>query len=106
MAVLAKILIEDVPRVSLVLPDVPSDLDELVRRMVAKDPSERPRDAAEIATLLAAIDVDPSSDIGAPQASLTRSEQRIFGVVLAPPPGAPARPRRARWRRRSRRFKR
>jgi tetratricopeptide (TPR) repeat protein len=85
MAVLAKILIDDVPRVSLVLPDVPSDLDELVRRMVAKDPAERPRDAAEIASLLAAIDVEPSSEIGAPQPSLTRSEQRIFGIVLAPP---------------------
>jgi eukaryotic-like serine/threonine-protein kinase len=85
MAVLAKILIDDVPRVSLVLPDVPSDLDDLVRRMVAKDPAERPRDAAEIAALIAAIDVEPSSDIAAPQASLTRSEQRIFGVVLAPP---------------------
>ena len=89
MAVLAKILIDDVPRVSLVLPDVPSDLDDLVRRMVAKDPAERPRDAAEIASLLAAIDVDPSSDIGAPQPSLTRSEQRIFGVVLAPPAAGP-----------------
>jgi tetratricopeptide (TPR) repeat protein len=84
MAVLAKILIDDVPRVSLVLPDVPSDLDDLVRRMVSKDPAERPRDAAELAALLAAIDVDPSSDIAPPQASLTRSEQRIFGVVLAP----------------------
>ena len=84
MAVLAKILIDDVPRVSLVLPDVPSDLDELVRRMVAKNPAERPRDAAEIASVLARIDVDPSSDIAPPRASLTRSEQRNFGVVLAP----------------------
>ena len=88
MAVLAKILIDEVPRVSLVLPDVPSDLDDLVRRMVAKDPAERPRDAAEIAAVLAAIDVEPSSDIGAPQASLTRSEQRIFGVVLAAAAGS------------------
>ena len=72
------------------LPDVPSDLDDLVRRMVSKDPAERPRDAAEIASLLAAIDVEPSSDIGAPQPSLTRSEQRIYGIVLAPRAVPPA----------------
>ncbi|MET0592725.1 MAG: AAA family ATPase, partial [Polyangiaceae bacterium] len=85
MAVLAKILIDDVPRVSTVLPDVSPELDDLVWRMVAKDPAERPQDAAALASMLSSIDVDPSSDIAPPQASLTRSEQRMFGVVLAPP---------------------
>jgi len=85
MAVLAKILIDEVPRVSVVLPDVPSHLDDLVRRMVSKDPAERPSDAAALGSMLEALDVEPSSEIGAPRASLTRSEQRIFGVVLAPP---------------------
>jgi tetratricopeptide (TPR) repeat protein len=89
MAVLAKILIDEVPRVSLVLPDVPPLLDDLVLRMVAKDPAERPGDATELLALLAKIDVEPCSEIGAPQASLTRSEQRMFGVVLAAPGTGP-----------------
>jgi tetratricopeptide (TPR) repeat protein len=85
MAVLAKILIDEVPRVSTVLPDVPPSLDDLVRRMVAKDPADRPFDAAELAVRLGEIDVEPSSEIAPPVPSLTRSEQRTLGVVLIPP---------------------
>jgi tetratricopeptide (TPR) repeat protein len=84
MALLAKILLEDVPRVSDVLPDVPPDLDELLRRMVQKDPAERPRDASELLALLSGLD-ETSSEVSQPHPSLTRSEQRTLGVVLVPP---------------------
>jgi tetratricopeptide (TPR) repeat protein len=84
MALLAKILLDDVPRVSDLLPDVPADLDELVRRMVQKDPADRPRDASELLALLAGLD-ESTSEISQPHPSLTRSEQRTLGVVLIPP---------------------
>jgi serine/threonine protein kinase/tetratricopeptide (TPR) repeat protein len=84
MALLAKILLEDVPRVSDALPDVPPDLDELIRRMVQKDPAERPRDAAELLAMLEGLD-ETTSEVSQPHPSLTRSEQRTLGVVLVPP---------------------
>jgi tetratricopeptide (TPR) repeat protein len=84
MALLAKILLEDVPRVSDVLGDLPPDLDELIWRMVQKDPAARPRDAAELLSLLAGID-ETFSEVSQPHPSLTRSEQRTLGVVLIPP---------------------
>src|SRR5262249_25206847 len=65
MAVLAKILLENVPRISDVLGDMPPDLDELVRRMVSKDAAERPRDASELVALLAGLD-ETTSDVSQP----------------------------------------
>ncbi len=84
MAILAKILVDDVPRVSEILPDVPADLDGLVQRMVAKHREGRPRDASELVTLLAGLD-DRTPEITYAQPSLTRSEQRTLAVVLIPP---------------------
>jgi len=46
---------ERVPRVSSVIRDIPAELDELIYRATAGDPDERPRDAGEFHTLLAAI---------------------------------------------------
>ena len=57
MSVLAKILLEDAPRVSELRPDAPPALDLLVHRMVSKEPEKRPRDGAE----LAQIDLSRSS---------------------------------------------
>src|SRR5579859_3304554 len=69
MAVLAKILLDEVPRVSDLLPEVPSALDALVRRMVSKDREDRPRNAEEILPLLEEIDA-PRSMLREPMASL------------------------------------
>jgi serine/threonine-protein kinase len=46
---------ERVPRLSSILTDVPSELDELIYRATAGDPDERPRDAAEFHSLLSQI---------------------------------------------------
>ena len=46
---------ERVPRVSSVVSDFPSDLDDLIYRATAADPDERPRDASEFHSLLSAI---------------------------------------------------
>jgi serine/threonine-protein kinase len=46
---------ERVPRLSSILADIPSELDELIYRATAGDPDERPRDAAEFHSLLSQI---------------------------------------------------
>jgi hypothetical protein len=55
-AVLARVLLEDAPRVSMVRNDVSEALDTLVARMLSKRPIDRPRDAAELAFELAVLD--------------------------------------------------
>ncbi len=53
MAVLAKLLLQEAPRVRDHRPDVPEALDDLVARMMAKDPANRPSNATEIVQELA-----------------------------------------------------
>jgi len=112
MAVLAKLLLQETPRVRQRRPDVPAELDDLVARMMAKDPEERPASAEAVALELAQLDVGgwaaarrrsmptmavaPTERVvfdrledGAP-ASLTMSEQRFVTVVLAGDPDADA----------------
>jgi eukaryotic-like serine/threonine-protein kinase len=54
MAILAKVLFDDAPRVRDIRPEVPAELDALVARMLAKNAEERPRDGAAVAAALAA----------------------------------------------------
>ena len=86
MAMLAKIVFEDVPRASTLCAGLPPRLDALVARMLAKDPSARPADGTDAASQLAAL--------GGPEWSgrerentyrtaITRGEQRLLGVVLS-----------------------
>ena len=88
-ALLAKILLQDAPRVRELVPHVPPALDDLVARMLAKDPGERFADMP--AVLDAIADLGPVTDVGLEprrprvHAALTDSEQRIACVVLAGP---------------------
>ena len=102
MALLAKILFEEAPRVSDLRPEVSDRVDALVARMLAKDPEDRPRDgaavAAEIAALgEAAVVIGPTSEEPLRSSNrvvpaLTGGEQRLLSVVLlgAPNPGEAA----------------
>ena len=55
-AVLAKVLFEEVPPLGEVA-SVPRELEELVGRMLAKDPAPRPRDGEEIAHALEVLEI-------------------------------------------------
>ncbi|MCC6558265.1 MAG: protein kinase [Polyangiaceae bacterium] len=94
LALLAKILLEDAPRVREIAPEVPSSLQALVERMMAKDRAERPADAAAVALALDALaaagpsrgDAHAAAERAggaAPPSSLTRGEQRMLCVVMA-----------------------
>ncbi|HEX4512230.1 MAG TPA: AAA family ATPase, partial [Polyangiaceae bacterium] len=98
VAVLAKVLMQDIPRLSDVVSDVPAQIDELLARMLAKDPAERPENgAAALREIETALDqVTPSArdvalrrvDSG-PPVTLSESEAYIASVVLASPGVAP-----------------
>jgi eukaryotic-like serine/threonine-protein kinase len=99
-ALLAKILLQDAPRLRDIVPAMPRPLDDVVARMLAKDPSNRLVDARAVIFELDAL--LPLPDAGAvtaevrrPAAALTASEQRIACVVVAGPSTTGER----RWRR-------
>jgi tetratricopeptide (TPR) repeat protein len=87
MAVLAKILIDEPPRVRAVCPDAAVALDELVARMLAKEPAARPADAAQLAAEIeaSAEALTSASAERAPQPptiGVSREEQRMVSIVL------------------------
>jgi tetratricopeptide (TPR) repeat protein len=94
MAVLAKILVEDAPRVRELRPDVPEALDRLIQRMVAKEPKLRPRDGAQLAKWLGNLPVRRRSSRRQPLPSITTTERRVVSVLVVVLPSPAERPTR------------
>jgi hypothetical protein len=104
LSVLTKVLLEEAAPPRALRSAVPPALDDLVRRMMAKDPHQRPPSAAAVAAALAAIAPADEGVEAAPApgsasiAGLTRGEQRVSAVLLigadpeAPPPGDETQP--------------
>jgi len=93
MAVLAKILFEETPRLREVRPEVSEALDSVVAQMMAKERTMRPASAAEaIALLRTTLGAGPSEDgvhsltEGPAASTLTRMERRFCSVIAALPP--------------------
>ncbi|MEZ4299207.1 MAG: protein kinase [Polyangiaceae bacterium] len=63
MVVLAKIILGQTPRVRAVRPAVPASLDDLVASMLAKDPTERPKDGKHVAAAIRAIEATVQGDV-------------------------------------------
>jgi tetratricopeptide (TPR) repeat protein len=88
MAVLAKILLEETPRLRDARPDLPDALDRLLTRALAKQPEVRPRDGMLFALELGEMQQSGRIDRGErppesePAAALTGTEQRLLCVVL------------------------
>lgn len=93
-AILAKILFEDAPRVSLLRPEVPPALDRLIQRMLSRRPAERPDDASAIVSELSDIErgAGRMASLQVPAttqpAVLTSREQQVLCVLLAGRPDA------------------
>jgi tetratricopeptide (TPR) repeat protein len=107
MAVLAKLLLQDPPRLADLRPGIAEPLDALVSRMLSRDPEKRPQSLREVVeaidviaatcTLRPAVESVPaptlaSDDGGMPaemplsersQQALTRKEQRLVTLVFA-----------------------
>jgi tetratricopeptide (TPR) repeat protein len=101
LAVLAKTVLEESPRVSDFRLDVPPDLDDLVARLLAKDKAHRPADGHAVATELAGLGgvrVSAPAPVAAPSGSLTEGERRVLSVVIAGGAGRGVKPTTARER--------
>jgi eukaryotic-like serine/threonine-protein kinase len=86
MAVLAKILLEDAPRVRELRSEVPPGLDSLIASMLSKDPKERPADAATVVRALSSLGANEGSDakrLSVHPSAITGGERRLLSVVLA-----------------------
>jgi tetratricopeptide (TPR) repeat protein len=90
LAVLAKIILEEAPRVAEHRPDLPAEIDALVARTLARRPEDRPRDGTQLANELAAVGrIDAHRPtIASPSTSLTGTERRLMCVVLIGQPVA------------------
>lgn len=93
MALLAKVLLEDAPDVRALVPTIPDGVAEVVARMLAKIPSERPADGVVAAEALAEVrfgDTERAPDVRAKPTGghemLTGTERRLVSVIVAKVP--------------------
>ncbi len=101
-ALLAKILLQEAPRLRDVVPGMPKPLDDLLARMLAKDPHRRMVDAEAVIAAIDALppleEIDPatagSETRRRARPAITASERRIACVVIA----GPSRTAERRWR--------
>ena len=86
-AVLAKILLEPPPRVTSVQPGIPPELDDLVARMMSKEPEQRIADGAAVLSALDRLNMADDERVSLPMEepteALTSSERRVVTLVLA-----------------------
>jgi serine/threonine protein kinase/tetratricopeptide (TPR) repeat protein len=87
VAVLAKVLREDPPLPSEINPNLDPSFDELILRLLAKNPAQRPANASEVRDELAALAEGRPSVVsdGPARARMTRLEQKIVSVILGKP---------------------
>jgi len=83
LASLRSILHDEAPHLADLVPNVPPEFDALVRKMMAKDPADRPADATEIVSALSGYEI-PSQRLGdvRRRRAITRGEQRIVTILL------------------------
>lgn len=84
LAVLAKIVLDDAPRLRELRPDVPPDVDRLVRRMLEKECSARFADGAALFAALSALgeSLAPGAAASMRPPALTRDERVVLGAIL------------------------
>jgi eukaryotic-like serine/threonine-protein kinase len=83
---LAKLMLEDPPHVSEVIPEVPRVVGDLVARMLAKNPERRPTAAQVLRTLAALGDLSNNGtavgQLRSQENQLTVVEQRVSCIVM------------------------
>jgi serine/threonine protein kinase/WD40 repeat protein len=77
VATLLAVGIETPPPPRSVSPEIPPALDELILRLLAKEQSDRPGSAAEVANLIRGIEADSSLPLAAPTREVRRAEKTM-----------------------------
>src|SRR5579859_731019 len=86
LALLGKILLEEPPPLRDRVPDAPPALEELVRRMLSKEPDGRPAGGAELVReldALAPLATPPAAQSSRQQSHVTERERRLVTIVMA-----------------------
>jgi eukaryotic-like serine/threonine-protein kinase len=82
-AILAKVLVEQAPSARKERPEIPAALDQLLARMLAKNPEDRPSDARSLAAELAELRSGATSlDCESAEAPASGSQERKLLCVL------------------------
>ncbi|TKD00098.1 serine/threonine-protein kinase [Polyangium fumosum] len=96
MAILARLLLEDAPRVRSIQPEIPRALDTLVARMLSRVAEARPADGAEVLRALEGIDAVGGERISVvpalPEGISDREHRLVCAIVAAPAVEAAIRP--------------
>jgi serine/threonine protein kinase/tetratricopeptide (TPR) repeat protein len=82
LAVLSKVLLADPPQLSAHCQNVPEGLDDLLSRMLSKNPNQRPANGDALATELSSIVPSTIAKPAARPTTLTEGERRFIGVVM------------------------
>ncbi|MBK9266513.1 MAG: protein kinase [Polyangiaceae bacterium] len=83
MALLAKVFIAEPPRLCELRPDAPAALEQLLLRMMAKNPEARPRNGAAVLENLAALTKElPRGTTRRASIALTSGERRTMTVIV------------------------
>jgi hypothetical protein len=80
--VLARVVHDEAPRLRALRPEMPRALDDLVSRMLAKAPQDRPPDAAAALAECLGLDRTPIAAPRAARAELTEEERRVQCALL------------------------
>ncbi|MDI1480661.1 serine/threonine-protein kinase [Polyangium sp. y55x31] len=79
MALFAKLLLEEAPRLAEARPDLPPRLDVLMARLLAKDPTSRPANGAALEAELALLDTLGTEETG--EAPTLADEPAVMGLT-------------------------
>jgi tetratricopeptide (TPR) repeat protein len=100
VGLLARIVLDEAPRLHHVVPELPAALDELVARALRKDPAERFPSALAMAEALTGLSVpdvptpgaqaDPQTTMSAPQTPKSLRERRVVTTLFARGPATSA----------------
>jgi serine/threonine protein kinase len=88
VAVMTKVLVSEPPRLRDLRPEIPPALADLVHRLLAKLPQDRPQTADEVSAALAAMALEDSDDSPAPpsrRGGLSARERRLSVLLLVSP---------------------
>src|SRR5262249_16952333 len=87
MAVLAKLLLEEPPRLRTLGPEVPASFEALIGRMLSKATGERPRDGAALLEQLHRLRLPDEEPRSGRLPALTSGEQRLLCLIFLRMPG-------------------